>query len=234
MSLFEVENLSKTFFGPPDTQVLFDVSFAIKKGEFVAVRGASGSGKSTLLHILGFLLNLSEGKYSFNGKRYEDHTDEEVALIRNGEMGFIFQAFNLLGRRTVYENVCLPLLYSGRPESEWKDRIERSVERVGLTHRINFETLKLSGGERQRVAIARALVNEPSVIFADEPTGNLDSVSGKEVMETLKDLHSRLGHTIVLVTHDGNVAGYAERELLIEDGRLKNDHKTGSVTGSSA
>ncbi len=209
--------------GEVSTEVLRDISFSIDKGEFVSIRGPSGSGKSTLLHILGFLSLPSSGSYLFDGKEFQEYSEEEVAWIRNEYMGFVFQAFNLLGRSTVYENVRLPLLYSEKPESKWDQMITQAVDRVGLSHRLDYQALKLSGGEKQRLAIARALVNEPKVIFADEPTGNLDSVSGGEVMKTLEHLHHDLGHTIVLITHDEYTAGFAKREILIQDGQIKSD-----------
>ena len=209
--------------GEVSTEVLRDISFSIDKGEFVSIRGPSGSGKSTLLHILGFLSLPSSGSYLFDGKEFQEYSEEEVAWIRNEYMGFVFQAFNLLGRSTVYENVRLPLLYSEKPESKWDQMITQAVDRVGLSHRLDYQALKLSGGEKQRLAIARALVNEPKVIFADEPTGNLDSVSGGEVMKTLEYLHHDLGHTIVLITHDEYTAGFAKREILIQDGQIKSD-----------
>ena len=226
MSLFEVTNLEKTYFGElADTKVLRGLTFTIEKGEFVSIMGPSGSGKSTLLHILGFLADLTGGEYRFNGKRYEDHTDEEIAEVRNTEMGFVFQSFNLLPNQSVFENVQLPLMYSHLPESEWKKRVEEVVAVVDLTHRLNYETYKLSGGEKQRVAIARALVNNPSVIFADEPTGNLDSKSGQAVMETLQRLHDELGHTVLLITHETSTAEYADRIIHIVDGAIESDVK---------
>lgn len=226
--LIEVSNVSKSFqTGEVVTDVLHDISFEIDKKEFVSIRGPSGSGKSTLLHILGFLAMPSSGNYRFQGKEFSEYSEEEIADIRNKELGFIFQSFNLLGRSTVFENVRLPLLYSTRPEKEWDERIRQAIKRVGLEHRSDYQTLKLSGGEKQRVAIARALVNKPNLILADEPTGNLDSVSGGEVMNTLKNLHEELGHTIVLITHDEHTAGFAKREIQIEDGRVRSDEVLG-------
>lgn len=224
MSLFSVENLEKTYFGEiTDTKVLKGLTFNIEAGEFVSIMGPSGSGKSTLLHILGFLSEHTGGEYLFNGKRYEDHTEDEVARIRNDEMGFVFQSFNLLPRQTVFENVQLPLLYSGLPESKWKARVEEVVEIVSLTDRLDYETYKLSGGEKQRVAIARALVNGPRVIFADEPTGNLDSKTGQAVIQTLQRLHKDLGHTIILITHETFTAEHAGRIINIVDGLIESD-----------
>ncbi len=224
MSLFVIKDLEKTFYGDEiNTTVLKGLSFTIEKGEFVSIMGPSGSGKSTLLHILGFLSEPTSGVYAFDGKKYEDHTDDEVARIRNNEIGFVFQSFNLLPRQTVYENVELPLMYSECPESEWKKRVEDVIEIVGLTHRLNYETNKLSGGEKQRTAIARALVNGPRVIFADEPTGNLDSKTGQAVMQTLQHLHDALGHTIVLITHETFTAEHADRMIKLVDGSLESD-----------
>ena len=224
MSLFEVSKLEKTFYGEEvETKVLHGLDFTIEKGEFVSIMGPSGSGKSTLLHILGFLSDHTAGEYRFNGKRYEDHTDDEIARVRNHEMGFVFQTFNLLPRLSIFENVQLPLMYSGKPESEWKTRVEEVVDIVDLSHRMDFETYKLSGGEKQRVAIARALVNNPNVIFADEPTGNLDSKSGKAVIQTLQRLHDELGHTVLLITHETFTAEHADRMIYIVDGKIESD-----------
>ena len=226
MILFEVSNLEKTFYGGGvETKVLRGVNFTIEKGEFVSIMGPSGSGKSTLLNILGFLLESSGGEYRFNDKRYEEHTEDEIAQIRNQEMGFVFQTFNLLPRLNIFENVQLPLMYSGKPESKWRERVEEVVEMVGLTHRIDFETYKLSGGEKQRVAIARALVNNPSVIFADEPTGNLDTKSGQAVMRTLQELHDKFGHTVLLITHETFTAEHADRMIYLVDGKVESDKK---------
>lgn len=226
MSLFEVSNLEKTFCdGGAETKVLRGIDFKIDSGEFVSIMGPSGSGKSTLLNILGFLLENSAGEYKFNGKRYQDRTEDEIARVRNQEMGFVFQTFNLLPRLSIYENIQLPLMYSGRPEVEWKTRVEEVIDIVGLSHRADFEAYKLSGGEKQRVAIARALVNGPDVIFADEPTGNLDSKSGQAVMQTLQRLHDELGHTVLLITHETFTAEHADRMIYIVDGKVEKDKK---------
>jgi len=224
MSLFLVEELEKTFYSNDvETKVLKGLNFKIDAGEFVSIMGPSGSGKSTLLHVLGFLLDPTSGNYQFDGKRFNEHTDDEIASIRNNEMGFVFQSFNLLPRQTVFENVQLPLTYSSRPASEWKKRVEDVVEIVGMTHRLEYETNKLSGGEKQRTAIARALVNSPRVIFADEPTGNLDSKTGQAVMQTLQRLHDDLGHTIILITHETFTAEHADRMILLSDGEIESD-----------
>ena len=224
MALIHVEDLEKTYLGEvADTRVLHGLTFSIEKGEFVSVMGPSGSGKSTLLNILGFLDGHTGGKYLFNERRYRDYGEDEIARVRNQEMGFVFQQFNLLPRESIYQNVRLPLMYSDRPEKEWEDRIAEVVDIVGLTHRMNYEAYKLSGGEKQRTAIARALVNNPNIIFADEPTGNLDSKSGGAVMQTLQKLHDDLGHTIVLITHETYTAEHADRVLYLKDGRIERD-----------
>lgn len=225
MILMEVKNLSKIYCDDcVETPALTGISFDIEQGEFVAIMGPSGSGKSTLLHILGFLDKQTSGDYLFDGKMMKDYSDTDLAHIRNKKMGFVFQSFNLLPRTTVLENVKLPLLYSGIKESLWKEIALKSIEKVGLNHRADYETSQLSGGERQRVAIARALVNNPSVLFADEPTGNLDSKSGGQIMEFLEKLNSE-GHTIILITHETYTAEYAERIIKLHDGKITNDEK---------
>ncbi|MBN1258189.1 ABC transporter ATP-binding protein [Candidatus Peregrinibacteria bacterium] len=226
MPIIEIKKLYKTYYAEEvETPVLHDISFSIEEDEFVAIMGPSGSGKSTLLHILGFLDEQTKGSYRFNGKRMEDYTENEIARIRNNEMGFVFQAFNLLPRTTVYENVKLPLFYSEIPEKEWEKRVMEAIEDVGLGHRTHFDTSRLSGGEKQRVAIARALVLKPEVIFADEPTGNLDSKSGAKIMEILRDLNKKYGHTVILITHETSVAECARRIIQIKDGLVASDHK---------
>ncbi len=206
-----------------ETQALCGISFEIRKGEFVAVMGPSGSGKSTLLHLMGFLDRPTGGSYSFFGRNIDDLTDAELAAIRNDEMGFIFQDFNLLGKSTVFENVELPLLYCERtPPRKRKEAVEKAIASVGLAEKSNVEAGKLSGGQKQRVAIARALVNNPNVIFADEPTGNLDSLSGGQVMNILRKLNDA-GHTVILVTHETYTAEFAERLIRLKDGRLESD-----------
>lgn len=205
------------------TRAIAGVSFEIEKGEFVAIMGPSGSGKSTLLHILSFLDRPTGGEYTFAGKSMSELSDIELARIRNREMGFVFQAFNLIGRSTVYENVELPLLYSvDVATGERRERVEHAVRSVGLEDKLRTETIRLSGGQKQRVAIARALVCDPSVIFADEPTGNLDSISGGQIMETLEELH-RTGRTIVLVTHETYTSEYARRLIRLKDGIIEAD-----------
>ncbi len=223
MPLIDTKDLKKIYpTGDTVTVALAGVTFNIKEGEFVAIMGPSGSGKSTLLHILGFLDRHSEGEYLFDKKSFDSYSEEEVAHLRNKKMGFVFQSFNLLSRTTVLDNVKLPLLYSDIKESKWGKLALDAIEKVGLSHRLNHESSELSGGERQRVAIARAIVNNPNIIFADEPTGNLDSKSGKQIMKIFDTLH-REGHTIVLITHEDEIADYSERIITMRDGKIEND-----------
>jgi len=224
MALIELKNIVKQYGdGGEPTIALDGVSLNIEKGEFVAIMGPSGSGKSTLLHVLGFLDLPTSGEYKFNGKYLSDYSKEEVAKVRNKEMGFIFQAFNLLPRTSVLENVKLPLLYSDVDESEWDKLALDAIKAVDLSHRINHDSSQLSGGEKQRVAIARALILNPEVIFADEPTGNLDSKSGQIVMEIIRRLNEELGHTVILVTHETYTAEHAQRILRLKDGKIESD-----------
>jgi putative ABC transport system ATP-binding protein len=206
------------------TQALRGVTFSIEKGEFVSIMGPSGSGKSTLLHILSFLDRPTGGTYTFQGKSIDDMTDQELALVRNKDMGFVFQSFNLLSRLTVFDNVEIPLLYSDIPPKDRQALVEEAVKAVGLEEKLYTEAAKLSGGQKQRVAIARALVTDPNVIFADEPTGNLDSQSGLQVMEILESLHDK-GRTVVLVTHETQTAEFANRIIRIKDGVVESDKK---------
>jgi putative ABC transport system ATP-binding protein len=224
MALIEAKNLNKTYITDDvKTEVLKDISLSIEKGEFLAIMGPSGSGKSTLLHILGFLDRPTKGEYFFEGKTIDDYSENELAGIRNKKMGFVFQAFNLLPRTTVLENVKLPLTYSPAKESMWNELCLRAIEAVGILHRQDYRSSQLSGGEQQRAAIARALVLEPEVIFADEPTGNLDSKSGQQVMEILKKLNQEKGHTIVLITHEPDIASFAKRVIHLKDGIIESD-----------
>jgi putative ABC transport system ATP-binding protein len=226
MNIIEVKNLKKAYHdGETETIALSDVSFAVRKGEFVAIMGPSGSGKSTLLHLLGLLDVPTSGHYLFNNKNVTSYTSDELARLRNEEIGFVFQSFNLLARTTVLENVKLPLVYSRVPESEWDERATKAIESVGLGHRIRHHQAELSGGERQRVAIARALVTDPAVIFADEPTGNLDSKSGKIVMSIIQKLNEKEGKTIVLITHETSTAEHSERIIRLKDGVIESDVK---------
>lgn len=224
--MISVRDLQKEFVGEGESiKALQGISFTIKKGEFVSIMGPSGSGKSTLLNILSFLDRPTGGKYTFMGKSIDQLSDKELAHIRNKEMGFIFQSFNLLSRSSVYENVEMPLLYS--PDVGSSSRpvlIKQAVDSVGLSEKLYVEAGKLSGGQKQRVAIARALVNNPYIIFADEPTGNLDSKSGAQVMTILKELNGA-GHTIILVTHETYTAQFANRLIKIKDGLVEADER---------
>ncbi len=225
MSLIEVRDLEKIYEeGEVKTPALQGVSFKIEKGEFVSIMGPSGSGKSTLLHVLGFLDHPTKGEYRFEGKTMDDYSKQEVSQIRNKKLGFIFQMFNLLPRTTVLENVKLPLVYSDVKENLWNESALKAIEQVGLSHRAYHETSQLSGGEKQRVAIARALVNKPSVIFADEPTGNLVSKSGGQIMEIIEALNDQ-GQTIILITHETYTAEYSQRIIKLMDGKIENDEK---------
>lgn len=222
--LIEIKDLSKSYVNDDVvTPVLFDINLQIAKGEFVAIMGPSGSGKSTLMHILGFLDGYTSGTFLFQGELTNTFDDDELARIRATRVSFVFQAFNLLPRTTVLENVMLPLLY--HPTIPVTDRVslaEKAVKTVGLEERSSYLTSQLSGGQKQRVAIARALVTNPDVIFADEPTGNLDSASGVAIMQALQKLNDD-GHTIILVTHERTTAEHARRIIHIRDGRIVSD-----------
>lgn len=221
--LIRAENLSKEFVaGEVITKVLRGVSLSIDQGEFVAIMGPSGSGKSTLMHILGLLDHPTGGSYFFADREVGSLDDEESASLRNRQIGFVFQSFNLLPRTTVLENVMLPLLYMRPVPKDASDRAKAVLDRVGLSHRLDYYTNRISGGEKQRVAIARALITEPSVIFADEPTGNLDSKSGTEVMRFLQELNEA-GNTIILVTHETYTSEHAKRIISLRDGEIVSD-----------
>ncbi|MDP3696943.1 MAG: ABC transporter ATP-binding protein [Candidatus Taylorbacteria bacterium] len=207
-----------------ETSALRGVSFDIRKGEFLAIMGPSGSGKSTLLHVLGMLDRPTNGSYILDQKDMNSYDDNELAKLRNKKFGFVFQAFNLLAKASVIDNVKLPLMYADIPESKQNEMAIKAIDAVGLSHRVNHESSKLSGGEKQRVAIARALVNDPEIIFADEPTGNLDSKSGGQIMEFIEKLHDQ-GHTIILITHETYTAEYAERIIKLKDGLIDSDEK---------
>ena len=223
--MIDLHNLKKEY-KEEDTPTLAlrGVTFSIQKGEFVSIMGPSGSGKSTLLHILSFLDRPTGGTYTFQGKSIDDMTDQELAQVRNKDMGFVFQSFNLLSRLTVYDNVEIPLIYSDIPPKKRQALVEEAVKSVGLEEKLYIEAGKLSGGQKQRVAIARALVTDPNVIFADEPTGNLDSQSGLQVMEILESLHDK-GRTVILVTHETETARFANRIIRIKDGVVESDEK---------
>src|SRR5205085_11642471 len=202
-----------------ETHALAGIDLEINRGEYISISGPSGCGKSTLLSILGLLDSPSDGSYLLNGKPVQDLSMSERARVRNREIGFIFQAFNLIGDLTVYENVELPLTYRGTSSAERKQKVEHALERVGMAHRVRHYPSQLSGGQQQRVAVARALVGDPLILMADEPTGNLDSKNGEAVMELLRDLH-RNGATICMVTHDQRYANFAERTIHLLDGRI--------------
>jgi putative ABC transport system ATP-binding protein len=218
--LIHLEGVTKVFYTDEvETHALAGIHLDILKGEYIAIAGPSGCGKSTLLSILGLLDSPSDGTYILNGKSVADLTMSERTRIRNREVGFIFQAFNLIGDLTVYENVELPLTYRGMPSAERKQRVQESLEKVGMAHRIKHYPSQLSGGQQQRVAVARALGGNPSVLLADEPTGNLDSKNGEQAMELLRNLH-REGATICMVTHDPRYARHAQRTVRLFDGRI--------------
>jgi putative ABC transport system ATP-binding protein len=218
--LIKLNGVQKVFFTEDlETHALADVHMEIKSGEYVAVGGPSGCGKTTLLSILGLLDTPTDGEYLLDGEAVANLTASQRARIRNQYIGFIFQAFNLIGDLTVYENVELPLAYRGMPSSERKERVHESLERVGMAHRVNHYPAQLSGGQQQRVAVARALVGQPLILLADEPTGNLDSKNGGAVMDLLRDLHKE-GSTICMVTHDPRYAHHSERTLSLFDGQI--------------
>lgn len=219
-----LDNVHKTYdLGEVQVHALRGVSLEIRRGEFVAIMGASGSGKSTLMNILGCLDRPSKGRYLLNGTDVSQLTKVELAHIRNREIGFVFQQFNLLSRTTALENVELPTLYAGIPPEERVARAKASLERVGLGERAMHHPSQLSGGQQQRVAIARALVNHPSILLADEPTGNLDSRTSVEIMDILQRLNEDEGLTVILVTHEPDIAAYAQRALEFRDGKMRRD-----------
>ena len=231
--LISLEAVSKVFFTDEvETHALSGVDLEIRDGEYVAISGPSGCGKSTLLSILGLLDTPTDGVYRLNGESVENLKARQRARIRNRQIGFIFQAFNLIGDLTVFENVDLPLTYRGMPAAERKKRVEEALERVGMAHRMKHYPSQLSGGQQQRVAVARALGGEPSVLLADEPTGNLDSKNGEAVMELLRDVHDG-GATICMVTHDPRFEAYAERVVRLFDGRIV-DHAVDELEPAGA
>jgi putative ABC transport system ATP-binding protein len=225
MALIETHDLWKTYtMGDEEIHALRGVSIQIEKGEYVAIMGPSGSGKSTLMNLIGCLDTPSKGTYLLNQKEVSTMNDNELARIRNEEIGFVFQTFNLLPRATALHNVELPLVYAGISSKERLERARAALERVELGSRMTHKPNELSGGQRQRVAIARALVNNPSILLADEPTGNLDSKTGVEIMALFQRLHDA-GNTIVIVTHEADVAAHAHRQIVIRDGRVAKDFR---------
>jgi putative ABC transport system ATP-binding protein len=225
-ALIKTDDLWKTYvMGDEEIHALRGVSFEIQRNEYVAIIGPSGSGKSTLMNLIGCLDTPSKGEYWLNGKLVSQMDDDELAHIRNKEIGFVFQTFNLLPRASALHNVELPLIYNGTPSSKRIEMAKNALESVDLGHRMTHKPNELSGGQRQRVAIARALVNNPSIILADEPTGNLDSKTSEEIMQLLEVLHER-GNTIILVTHEPDIAKHAHRVISILDGQISKDERT--------
>lgn len=222
----------KYVIGAETIHALKSVSLTIEKGEFVALMGPSGSGKSTLMNILGCLDTPTKGTYILNGNQVSEMSDSELAEIRNKEIGFVFQTFNLLPRSSSLENVALPLVYAGIGRGQREDRAKKTLESVGLGNRVHHKPNELSGGQRQRVAIARALVNNPSIILADEPTGNLDTKTSVEIMGLLEEIHSK-GNTIILVTHEEDIAQHAHRIVRMRDGLIENDYLNPNVKSVS-
>src|SRR5215813_833704 len=234
-TIIKVEDLWKTYDMGSEQQVhaLRGVNIDIKRNEYVAIMGPSGSGKSTLMNLIGCLDSPSQGKYWLNGHLVSELNDDELARIRNKEIGFVFQTFNLLARATALHNVELPLIYSGISAKERSERAKKSLQMVELSDRMHHKPNELSGGQRQRVAIARALVNHPSIILADEPTGNLDSQTGVEIMKLFDRLHAE-GNTIILVTHERDIAEYAHRVISIRDGKIASDERMKHQEATSA
>jgi putative ABC transport system ATP-binding protein len=223
MALIETNDLWKTYLmGSEEIHALRGVSVEIDRGEYVAIMGPSGSGKSTLMNLIGCLDTPSRGVYRLNGRQVSEMNDNDLARVRNEEIGFVFQTFNLLPRATALRNVELPLVYAGVDAGERDRRARAALDKVELGTRLTHRPNELSGGQRQRVAIARALVNNPSILLADEPTGNLDSKTGQEIMALFSRLHDA-GHTIILVTHEADVAAFAHRTILLRDGRIERD-----------
>lgn len=223
--LIKTENLQKVYqLGKQEVNALAGVDLSISQNEFVAIMGPSGSGKSTLMNLLGCLDTPTEGNYYLKGKLVSSMSENELAFIRNQEIGFIFQVFNLLARATAFHNVELPLIYKGASKNERLQKVEKALNLVEMSQRKNHKPSELSGGERQRVAIARALVNDPSLLLADEPTGNLDSKTGKEILKLFKKIHGE-GNTIIMVTHDREVADQAERIIFVRDGKIEKEFR---------
>jgi putative ABC transport system ATP-binding protein len=223
--VIRTEALAKMYqMGAEEVHALRGIDVEIRKGEYVAIMGPSGSGKSTLMNLIGCLDSPSSGRYWLAGRLVSELDDDELAYIRNKEIGFVFQTFNLLPRATALHNVELPLIYNGTPSEERIERAKKALERVDLVPRMHHKPNELSGGQRQRVAIARALVNNPSIVLADEPTGNLDSKTGEEIMNLFENLHGQ-GNTIILVTHEMDIAQHAHRVIFIRDGKIASDEK---------
>ncbi|HYO13767.1 MAG TPA: ABC transporter ATP-binding protein [Thermoanaerobaculia bacterium] len=234
MALIELSDIHKVYdMGAEKVHALNGVDLNVEQGEYLAIMGSSGSGKSTLMNLVGCLDTPSSGSYILNGVAVQELDDQELASIRNKEIGFVFQTFNLLPRTDALHNVELPLIYAGMARSERRDRARRALERVGLGNRMHHQPNELSGGQRQRVAIARALVNDPSILLADEPTGNLDSATSQEIMDLFDELH-QAGNTVVLVTHEPDIAAHAWRQVVLRDGKVVADHPTERATAAAA
>lgn len=231
--VIRTEGLTKVYeMGAEQVHALRGIDVEIRKGEYVAIMGPSGSGKSTLMNLIGCLDSPSAGRYWLAGRLVSELDDDELAYIRNKEIGFVFQTFNLLPRATALHNVELPLIYNGTPAEERVEKAKQALERVDLTSRMTHKPNELSGGQRQRVAIARALVNDPSIVLADEPTGNLDSKTGEEIMNLFANLHQQ-GNTIILVTHEMDIAQHAHRVIFIRDGKIASDEKVAKTRPQS-
>ena len=223
--IINVKDIKKSYLvGTQEVHALRGINLSVEKGEFISIMGPSGSGKTTLMNIIGCLDTPTSGEYELNGNQVSQLNDDELARIRNKEIGFVFQSFNLLAKNSTLNNVMLPLKYAGFGKSEAIEKSKEVINKVGLSDRLNHSPAELSGGQQQRVAIARALVNNPSIIFADEPTGNLDSKTGKEVMTLFKELNDT-GQTIILITHEESVAKQSNRIITIKDGLIKSDNR---------
>jgi putative ABC transport system ATP-binding protein len=226
MALIDLRDIYKVYdMGAEKVHALNGVDLAVERGEYVAIMGSSGSGKSTLMNLLGCLDTPSSGSYILNGTAVQELDDTQLAGIRNKEIGFVFQTFNLLSRTDALHNVALPLIYAGLSRADRREKAKRALEKVGLGSRMGHQPNELSGGQRQRVAIARALVNEPSILLADEPTGNLDATTSEEIMQLFDELH-QAGNTVVLVTHEPDIAEHAWRKVMLRDGKVTSDQAT--------
>ncbi len=231
MALIDLRDIYKVYdMGAEKVHALNGVDLAVERGEYLAIMGSSGSGKSTLMNLLGCLDTPSSGSYILNGTAVQELDDTQLAAIRNKEIGFVFQTFNLLARTDALHNVELPLIYAGLSRVERRERARQALEKVGLGSRMTHQPNELSGGQRQRVAIARALVNSPSILLADEPTGNLDSATSEEIMQLFDELH-QAGNTVVLVTHEPDIAEHAWRRVTLRDGKVTSDQPTARATG---